>query len=102
MPSKAETYVDTFWRVYESAMQRRRDFQWLNTYYMHGYESIDVISVGKSASDDSTIIINGVDSQNNHCVIVARVEAMSILMKFEDKEEGKEYKPVKKIGFITD
>ena len=56
MPSKAESYENAFWGIYDAAMQKRSDTQWLNAYYGQGDDCIEIISLEKSPRDDSIII----------------------------------------------
>jgi hypothetical protein len=98
MESNAKSFIEAFRRVYESAKQHEQDQQSLMVYYTQGIDRIRVEEVRKSRTDDNILIINGSDSSGNHCVVIARIEAIDFVMKLEQKEENKEYLPVK-IGF---
>ena len=98
MESDAKSFIEAFRRVYESAKQHEQDHQSLIVYYTQGIDRIRVEEVRKSRTDDNILIINGSDSSGNHCVVIARIEAIDFVMKLEQKEENKEYLPVK-IGF---
>jgi hypothetical protein len=92
----AKSFVKTFERIYESVRQKQQDHQWLEVYYAKGTDRIIVTKISDSTDDDDILIIDGFDLSRNQCVVVARIETIDFIMKFEEKVEDREYR---QIGF---